>query len=171
MFHAGVSICGIIRTAKYAIFLSTDGPWVMTTVHMVSPCSKLCNLQGALFPDVIDSHLSAETGQNAVIGPFSVSPFSCWVALSPLNSVPKQDSSERYIIVDFSWPVATSVNDGNSSSRYLGHNISLTYPTVNNIASLIWSTGAGCLIYKHDLRRAYRQFPVDPMGYILLRYC
>lgn len=136
------------------------------------PCSNLRNHQGALlFPDVIDSYLSAETGLHAVIGPFSVNPFSCPVALSPLNSVPKQDSLERRIIVDLSWPAGTSVNDGISSSRYLGDDILLTYPTVDNIASLIWSTGAGCLIYKRDLRRAYRQFPVDPMDYPLLGYC
>ena len=132
------------------------------------PCSNLRNHQGALlFPDVIDSYLSAETGRHAVIGPFSVNPFSCPVALSPLNSVPKQDSSELRIIVDLSWPAGTSVNDCISSSRYLGDDIFLTYPTVDNIASLIWSTGAGCLIYKRDLRRAYRQFPVDPMDYPL----
>ena len=49
--------------------------------------------------------------------------------------------------------------------------ISLTYPTVDSIASLIWSFGTGCLLYKHDLKRAYRQFPVDPLDYPLLGYC
>ena len=42
------------------------------------------------------------------------------------------------------------MNDGISSCSYLGEDISLTYPTVDNIASLIWSTGVGCLIYKRD---------------------
>ena len=49
--------------------------------------------------------------------------------------------------------------------------MSLTYPTVDSIASLIWSAGAGCLLYKRDLKRAYRQFPVDPLDYPLLGYC
>ena len=136
------------------------------------PCSQLRNHQGALvFPDAIDSYLLAERRHKAVIGPYSFNPFSCPVALSPLNSVPKQDSSERRIIVDLSWPAGTSVNDGISSCSYLGEDISLTYPTVDNIASLIWSTGVGCLIYKRDLKRAYRQFPVDPRDYPLLGYC
>ena len=130
------------------------------------------NHRGALlFPDAIDSYLSTESGRHAVIGPFRANPFSCPVALSPLNSVPKQDSAKRRIIVDLSWPAGSSVNDGISSSSYLGEEISLTYPTVDNIASLIWSTGAGCLIYKRDLKWAYRQFPVDPRDYPLLGYC
>lgn len=136
------------------------------------PVSQLRNHQGALsFPDVIDSYLLNEKRMNAVIGPFESNPFSSPVALSPLNSVPKQDSTDRRIIVDLSWPTATSVNDGISSSSYLGEEISLTYPTVDCIASLIWSEGPGCLLYKRDLKRAYRQFPVDPLDYPLLGYC
>ena len=95
------------------------------------PCSQLQNHQGALlFPETIDSYLLAERRRQAVIGPYSFNPFLGAVALSPLNSVPKQDSSERRIIVDLSWPAGTSVNDGISSSSYLGEDISLTYPTV-----------------------------------------
>ena len=136
------------------------------------PVSQLRNHQGALlFPDAIDSYLQNEICRNAVLGPFETNPFSCSVALSPLNSVPKHDSAERRIIVDLSWPAGTSVNDGISSSSYLGEDISLTYPTVDSIASLIWSVGTGCLLYKRDLKRAYRQFPVDPLDYPLLGYC
>ena len=136
------------------------------------PVSQLRNHQGASsFPVAIDSYLSLEKSRNAVIGPFEQNPFSCPVALSPLNSVPKQDSMERRIIVDLSWPAGTSVNDGISASSYLGEDILLTYPTVDSIASRIWSAGAGCLIYKRDLKRAYRQFPVDPFDYLLLGYC
>ena len=136
------------------------------------PVSQLRNHQGALlFPDAIDSYLQNEICRNAVLGPFETNPFSCPVALSPLNSVPKHDSAERRIIVDLSWPAGTSVNDGISSSSYLGEDISLTYPTVDSIASLIWSVGTGCLLYKRDLKRAYRQFPVDPLDYPLLGYC
>ena len=109
--------------------------------------------------------------QFAGLGPFESNPFSCPVALSPLNSVPKHDSVERRIIVDLSWPAGTSVNDGISSSSYLGEDVSLTYPTVDSIASLIWSAGAGCLLYKRDLKHDYRQFPVDPLDYPLLGYC
>ena len=136
------------------------------------PVSQLRNHHGALlFPDAIDSYLQNEICRNAVLGPFETNPFSCPVALSPLNSVPKHDSAERRIIVDLSWPAGTSFNGGISSSSYLGEDISLTYPTVDSIASLICSVGTACLLYKRDLKRAYRQFPVDPLDYPLLGYC
>lgn len=129
-----------------------------------------CAITGVLFPDAINSHLSTESGWHAVVGYFGANPFSCPVALSPLNSVPK-DSTKRCIVIDLSWPAGSSMNNGISSSSYLGEEISLTYLTVDNIASLIWSTGAGCLIYKQTLIRTYRQFPVDPQDYPLLEYC
>ena len=67
--------------------------------------------------------------------------------------------------------LALQSTKGISSSSYLGEDISLTYPTVDSIASLIWSLGTGCLLYKRDLKHAYRQFPVDPLDYPLLGYC
>lgn len=69
--------------------------------------------KGAIdFLDAVDSYLLSETVRNAVTGPFSHNPFSCPVAVSPLNSVPKSDTTERRIILDLSWPVGSSVNDG-----------------------------------------------------------
>ena len=44
------------------------------------------------------------------------------------------------------------------------------YPTVDSIANLIVAKGQGCLIYKCDLKRAYRQFAVDPYDYPLLGF-
>ena len=53
------------------------------------------NHKGAIdFPDAVDMYLSWETGRHAVIGPFDTNPFSCLVAVSPLNSVPKPDTTE-----------------------------------------------------------------------------
>lgn len=136
------------------------------------PVSQLRNHLGALlFPDAIDWYLQNEICRNAVLGPFETNLFLCPVVLSPLNSVPIHDSAERRIIMDLSWPAGTSVNDGTSSSSYLGEDISLTYPTVDSIASLIWSIGTGCLLYKRDLKCAYRQFPVHPLDYPLLGCC
>lgn len=95
--------------------------------------------------------------RNAVIGPFSHNSLSCPVAVTPLNSVPKLDTTERQIILDFSWPVGSSVNDGIQPGSYLAQEIDLVYPTVDLIAD-------------RDLKRAYRQFPVDPHDYPLLGY-
>lgn len=136
------------------------------------PVSSPRNHQGALsFPDDIDSYINKESSLGAVIGPFVSNPFECLlVASSPLNSVPKQEPGERRIILDLSWPIGTSVNDGISSQTYLGESFSLTYPTVDLIASMVCASGPGALLYKRDLKRAYRQFPVDPFDYPLLGY-
>ena len=48
--------------------------------------------------------------------------------------------------------------------------MSLTYPTVDDIADRIIQLGPGCLLFKRDLKRAYRQLPVDPFDYPLLGY-
>ena len=108
--------------------------------------------------------------RNVVTGPFSHNPFSCPVAVSPLNSVPKSDTTERRIILDLSWPVGSSVNDGIQSGSYLPQEIALVYPTVDLIADRVAALGSGCLLFKRDLKRAYRQFPVDPHDYPLLGY-
>lgn len=127
--------------------------------------------KGAIdFPDAVDSYLLSETVRNAVTGPFSHNPFSCPVAVSPLNSVPKSDTTERRIILDLSWPVGSSVNDGIQSGSYLAREIALVYPTVDLIADRVAALGSGCLLFKQDLKRAYRQFPVDPRDYPLLGY-
>ena len=79
------------------------------------------------------------------------------IALSPLNSVPKPDSDERRFILDLSWPAGSSVNDGISKDLFLGEPVSLTYPTVDDIADRIIQLGPGCLLFKRDLKRAYCQ--------------
>lgn len=46
----------------------------------------------------------------------------------------------------------------------------LTYPTDDDIAARIVQLGPGCLLFKCDLKRAYRQLPLDPFDYPLLGY-
>ena len=90
--------------------------------------------------------------------------------LSPLNTVEKRDSEERRVIVDLSWPSGHSVNDGIPSDSYLGAPLSLRYPTIDDIVDAVVTLGRGCYLYKRDLRKAYRQFPVDPKDYPFLGY-
>ena len=90
--------------------------------------------------------------------------------LSPLNTVEKRDSEERRVIVDLSWPSGDSVNDGIPSDSYLGAPLSLRYPTIDDIVDAVVTLGRGCYLYKRDLRKAYRQFPVDPKDYPFLGY-
>ncbi|KAK3747903.1 hypothetical protein QZH41_010206, partial [Actinostola sp. cb2023] len=95
-------------------------------------------------------------------------PLDLPLATSPLSAVPKRDSTDKRIVMDLSFPTALSVNDGIPNDNFLGDSYTLTYPTIHSLLDLVRQHGNGCLLYKLDLGRAYRQFPVDPRDYHLL---
>ena len=123
------------------------------------------------FPAVINEYLTRECDDLRIVGPFNRNPLSSPLMISPLNSVPKDDLDERRIIVDLSWPHGSSVNDGISKDHYLGEIIELHYASVTEVCRMAMEVGKGAVIYKRDLRRAYRQVPVDPRDYCYLGYC
>ena len=85
------------------------------------PVSQLHNHSGAInYPNELDIYLEAELARHSIAGPFLSPPFSGRIAISPLNSVPKKDSTERRIILDLSWPLNTSVNTGIDKSLHVG---------------------------------------------------
>jgi hypothetical protein len=113
------------------------------------------------FPVAMGKYLEKEASYAAVIGPFNVSPFCTPITLSPLNTVPK-GVDERRVILDLSFPHGRAVNDGIQKDWYLGERVTLTFPNVDDMVDIIKAKGQGCLLYKRDLKRAYRQIPVDP---------
>ena len=137
-------------------------------------CTDVCinNHQGAVrYPEQVDAYLLEEISQGAVLGPFQQSPFSQECKISPLNTVEKKESSDRRVILDLSFPPGRSVNDGIIKGQYLGEDWDLRYPSVDAFAKLVFRKGQGCLMYKRDLKRAYRQIPICPgdvrkLGYV-----
>ena len=97
-------------------------------------------------------------------------PFTDGFIVSPLNMVAKHDSNKRKVIVDLSWPCGSSVNDGIPSCYFLGELLDLSYPIIDAIVTAIVSLSRGCMLYKRDLWKAHRQFPVDPRYYHLFGY-
>jgi hypothetical protein len=136
------------------------------------PVADKRNHNGALSFDLeVTRYIRQESQNGTIAGPFVSCPFKNGnVMVSPLNSVPKAESEERRIILDLSWPLTSSVNAGIPINEYDGKPCILTYPSVDTIAELILKTGAGCLLYKRDLRKAYRQFPIDPRDYPLVGF-
>jgi len=121
------------------------------------------NHKGALeFSVDTDEYIKKECGLGALIGPFSSNPLSVDLFTSPINSIPKGGSNDRRFITDLSFPRGGSINDGIEKDSYLGEAFKLTYPTVDVLISMIKIKGPGSLLYKRDLSRAYRQFPLDP---------
>ena len=122
------------------------------------------------YPEFIDQYLQKEREAKRIMGPFRKNPFSVPLIVSPLNTVPKSSTDERRTIVDLSWPIGESINDGISKQVYLGDIIDLHYASVEQVCDMVRCVGTGSVIYKRDLRHAYRQIPIDPRDYCYLGY-
>ena len=130
------------------------------------------NHKGAVeFPNDIEKYLFKEAHFGAIMGPFKSNPFEEHLLLSPLNSVPKSDKIERRVILDLSFPKnGTSVNSFVSKDLYLGDKVELFFPKIDDFIGLILNKGQGALMYKLDLRRAYRQISICPSNYNLVAF-
>ena len=122
------------------------------------------------YPLEVRKYLEKEMSYKAVLGPFSEIPFSNECCISPLNTVSKKDSSERRVILDLSFPEGAAINEGIPKDSYLGTKIDLSFPRVDDLVALIKIKGKGCHLFKRDLKRAYRQIPVDVSDVPLLGY-
>ena len=109
--------------------------------------------------EYIDKGLKSQ----ALLGPFKSTPIQD-LCFSPLMSVPKE-TTKRRIIVDFSFPPGKSINDGIPRSTYLDFEIEFSLPSVRSMVDRLNVLGPGCLMFKRDLKSAFRQFSVDPGDY------
>lgn len=143
--------------------------WPISYTKLELPQTVTQTHKSALFYyDHVDKYISTELSYDALVGPFDHNPFSIPLATSPLSSVPKKDSLERRTVMDLSFPLGTSVNDGIPSDSYLGDSFKLQYPAIDNLIALINEKGPSCYLYKVDIKRCYRWIPVDPHDYHLL---
>ena len=112
------------------------------------------------FKKDVNEYFSKGVEAKALLGPFKCSPIED-LRYSPLMSVPKEGKKRR-IIVDFSFPPGKSVNDGISKNSYLGFEIDFSLPSVMAMVDRLNELGLGCLLFKRDLKGAFRQFSSDP---------
>ena len=125
--------------------------------------TKVRNHKGAIeYPAEIEQYLENELKEGRIMGPFQSSPFQGPLKVSPLNTVEKKGSLDRRVILDLSYPENFSVNEGISKEFFLGEKITLKYPSVDDLCKIICQKGQGCLLFKRDLSKAYRQIRVDP---------
>ena len=115
------------------------------------------------FSEAITDYFKRNKETFAILGPFSESPISD-LRYSPLMSVPKEELKRR-VIVDFSYPAGRAINDGIPKSTYLEHTVEFSLPSVQSMVSRLNTLGSGCLLYKRDLKSAFRQFSIDPGDY------
>jgi hypothetical protein len=114
------------------------------------------NHSGAMdFPAQIQDYLVSEITKGRILGPFHQNPLCQDLAFSPLNSVEKQGSLERRIIMDLSFPPGLSVNEGILKEIYQGEQVNLRYPSVDDLVDLVKKKGQSCLLFKVDLKSAW----------------
>jgi len=81
-----------------------------------------------------------------------------------------KDKTKGRIVLDLNFPPGRSVDDGISKDTFLDVPFHLTLPRSADFVNLILSKGPGSFLYKKDLKRAYRQIPVDRKDYKFLGY-
>ena len=79
-------------------------------------------------------------------------------------SLPKEEVTCR-VIVDFPFPSGKAINDGIPREKYLDFEIKFSLPSVQSMIVRVNELGRGCLLYKRDLKGAFRQFCIDPGDY------
>ena len=117
-----------------------------------------------IFEKAIEEFLELSLQSQALLGPFSEAPIP-GLCFSPLMTVPKD--IKRRVIVDFSFPPGSSINDGIPKASYLSFEIQFSLPSVHSMVSRLNDLGPGSLLYKRDLKGAFRQFSIDPGDYCL----
>ena len=126
--------------------------------------STLCNHPLVLaFADHVRAYIDTF---NAIAVPFLKNPLHQPLICSPLHTVPKRGSPKRRVVMDLMYSPSFSVNSGIPSSTYLDSPFKLCVHWIDRLRELISSKGRDCYVFKKDLQHAYRQFPIDPKGYL-----
>ena len=145
--------------------------WPINYKSSVLPRPTHINHQSALaYHEDVQHYLSTELSFGALAGPFKENPLPDDLIMSPLQTVYKRGSTKRRVVMDLSFPHAASVNSGIPKTLYLENAFQLRLPGIDRLREFIISKGSGCYIYKKDLKRAYRQFPIDPKDYKYLGF-
>ena len=135
------------------------------------PDSSSSNHPSALsYSKHVDYYIANELELGAIAGPFIHNTLPRPLICSPLQTVPKRGSTKRRVVMDSSFPPSRSVNSGIPDNTYLDKHYKLRLPGIDRLCEFILQHSRGCLLYKLDLQRAYRQLPIDPKDYFFLGF-
>ena len=145
------------ETVQFLLFgwpLNHDGRPVSQTFDNHNSAKK--------FPLEIDKYIQKEWKLGCLLGPFITVPWSGQVAVSPMSTRPKKNSSKIRVIMDLSWPRnGRAVNDGIPVNTYVYQPVQIQYPTVDKLCQRAFELKFNCMGYKRDLDRAFKQLGVD----------
>lgn len=158
----------IVEYLEYGWPLGHDG--------ITIPQEAKRNHKGVLeFHEETKQYLWAEKAQSRVYGPHKSKRFVGKNGISPLNSVPRKNDEKRRFILDLSFPKQHGINDGINKDFYEGEEVTLRYPTVDDLVNLIYDRkqkhpNEKILLWKRDLKSCYRQFQLCPGSVHLVGY-
>ena len=112
-------------------------------------------------PSIVDNYLTKEVSLGRVSGPLKATVLD-GLQISRFGVIPKKDGGWR-LILDLSFPVGHSVNDGINKEEF-----TVTYSRVSDAIALIIKGGRRALMGKVDIKSAYRIIPVHPSDRHLL---
>ena len=142
--------------------------WPIGYTSLATPASTHTNHGSAVAAsDVVQAYLDKEQNLGSLCGPFNTNPLTTNLVISPMQIVDSRSGKSR-VVVDLSFPVGSSVNDGIPKDTYLDKPFTLRLPGIDALVDIIRALGAGCWLFKKDLSRAYRQLRIDPRDYHLL---
>ncbi len=108
-------------------------------------------------PSVISDYIDNERARNRFLGPIPPTHLP-HVHVSKFGVIPKGHTPGKWrLITDLSSPRGLSINDGIDPVM-----CSLSYVTVDQVATVAASLGRGSLLAKIDIESAYRIVPVHP---------
>ena len=123
--------------------------------HACRPAKR--NMQSAKeLPHIVEEYLATEVEAGRLIGPLPPSSVPA-AQMSPFGVIPKSQPGKWRLIVDLSSPEGHSVNEGINPEW-----CSLSYITVDVVASIVVQLGYGTQLAKLDIQSAYRIVPVHP---------
>ena len=149
--------------------------WSMVSRLIIAPVncliSTMCNHPSALaFPYCVRHYIQTELSFRVITGPFLANPLQKPLVSSPLQTVPKHGSSKCRVVLDLSFPPTFPVNSGIPFNTYLDSPLNVQLLGIDHLCQFILAKGRGCCVYKNDLQRTYRQFPINPKDYYLLGF-
>lgn len=152
--------------------------WPINYVATYEPRVPPTNHASAIrFAAKVEQYIREEVALGATMGPFSEVPFAPGTpapVFSPLQTVPKdkgEPDGKRRVVMDLSYPDnISSVNAGIPKDKFLGSDYHLQYGSFDDFSALVVHQGQGCLLFKRDLSRAFRQIYVCPSAYHHLGY-
>ena len=122
--------------------------------------SESKNLKSALAqPDIVLQKIKKEVKCGRVAGPFHHLPIPT-LRISPIGLVPKKTPNEHRLIHHLSYPLGSSVND------FIDPKFSsVQYTRFDEAIHLVQDLGTNCLLFKMDIKSAFRLLPVSPSDF------